>query len=372
MQVEKSPFLGYNKHEILLRRPLLLMKRLAWLDIAKYICIMAVMLEHLESTTDILGCFFSPFFVLCFFAVAGYTHRAGQPFGAFAIKKIKTLFVPWLIFSVFDIAVSQLVSFSVHGSFITELGWNFLQIRGHGDQIWFVAALFMAFFSFWMFIEWYSRKPSSPKRRFVFIIIALALFYADNYYSSHMDGALLPWGTPALPWHIEYLFQGMFYMTLGYMFREQWEEKFDKINGAAFCIAVFLVYSIIIYAPYFIPVPEFIFGLFAIYITPLVGIILVFAVSKMIPANRYMCYIGQNTLIYFALHGKIFSFIEGMLSRFAAPIYSAILSSALLTNIFAVVFTALLSLLLIIPAYIINRFFPFVLGRKKKPELRSA
>ena len=52
------------------------MKRIAWLDIAKYICIMAVMLEHLESTTDELGCFFSPFFVLCFFAAAGYTHRA--------------------------------------------------------------------------------------------------------------------------------------------------------------------------------------------------------------------------------------------------------------------------------------------------------
>ena len=125
------------------------MKRIAWVDIAKYICIMAVMLEHLESTTDVLGCFFSPFFVLCFFAVAGYTHKAGQPFGAFMVKKLRTLFVPWLIFSVFDIALSQLVSFSDHGSFWTELGWNLLQIRGHGDQIWFVAALFMAFIPFW-------------------------------------------------------------------------------------------------------------------------------------------------------------------------------------------------------------------------------
>ena len=63
------------------------MKRIAWLDIAKYICIMAVMLEHLESTTDELGCFFSPFFVLCFFAAAGYTHRAGQPPKATGIRR---------------------------------------------------------------------------------------------------------------------------------------------------------------------------------------------------------------------------------------------------------------------------------------------
>lgn len=348
------------------------MKRLAWLDIAKYICIMAVMLEHLESTTDILGCFFSPFFVLCFFAVAGYTHKAGQPFGSFLLKKFKTLFVPWLIFSVFDIVVSQLVSFSEHGSIVSELAWNFLQIRGQGDQIWFVAALFMAFLPFWVFIEWYSRKPSTPRRRLLFILISLALFYADNYYSGHMNGSLFPWGTAALPWHIEYIFQGMFYMTLGYMFKEAWEKSFDKINGRQFCLAIFALYFIIIYAPYFFTVPEAVFSIFAVYITPLIGIILVFAISKIIPENRYMCYIGQNTLIYFALHGKVFSFVEGMLARFAAPLYANILGNVFLSNLFAVIFTFILSLVLIVPAYIINRFFPFVLGRKKTPRQQTA
>ena len=348
------------------------MKRIAWVDIAKYICIMAVMLEHLESTTDVLGCFFSPFFVLCFFAVAGYTHKAGQPFGAFMIKKLRTLFVPWLIFSVFDIALSQLVSFSDHGSFWTELGWNLLQIRGHGDQIWFVAALFMAFIPFWAFIEWYSRKQSTPARRAVFVLIALALFYADTFYSGHMDPSMLPWGTAALPWHIEYIFQGMFYMTLGYMFRESWEAGFDRLNTRAGRVVLFAVYALIIYLPYFADVPEALFALFAVYITPLLGIMLTFAVSKAIPSNRYMCYIGQNTLIYFALHGKMFSFVEGMLRRFAAPLYAAVLANTLASNVFAVVFTFLLSLVLIIPAYIINRWLPFVVGRRAKTPARSA
>ncbi len=204
------------------------------------------------------------------------------------------------------------------------------------------------------------------------MFIALALFYADTFYSNHMDPALLPWGTSALPWHIEYIFQGMFYMTLGYMFRESWETGFDRLNTHAGRIILFAVYALIIYLPYFADVPEALFALSAVYITPVLGIMLTLAVSKAIPANRYMCYVGQNTLIYFALHGKPFSFVEGMLRRFAAPLYSALLSNELTSNLFAVVFTFVLSLALIIPAYIINRWLPFIVGRRTKTPARSA
>ena len=68
------------------------------------------------------------------------------------------MFVPWLVFSVFDIALSQLISFNVHESLLEELKWNFLQIRGQGDQIWFVAALFVAFIPFYFFIQCYEMQ----------------------------------------------------------------------------------------------------------------------------------------------------------------------------------------------------------------------
>ena len=347
-------------------------KRLAWLDYAKYICIMAVMIEHLESTTDELLCFFSPFVVLTFFVVAGYTHRPGQPFRGFMWKKIKTLFVPWLVFSVFDIVVSQFVSFSEHESIWVELGRNFLQVRGYGDQLWFVAALFMAFIPFWCFVELYSRKKATPSRRTLFIIIALLLFVADSEYSKRMNPSLFPWGTSALPWHLEYIFQGMFYMTLGYMFRESWEPGFDRLNTHLGRLVLSAVYLLIIYLPYFVTIPESIFGISAVYVTPIIGIAVVFAFSKVIPENKYMSYVGQNTLICFAFHGKIYSFIQVMLRRFAATFYAAVLSNDLYANLFAIAFTFVLSVILIIPAYIINRWFPFVLGRKHKAKPQRA
>lgn len=41
-------------------------KRIEWVDIVKYVCIIMVMLSHLESRTDIWSAFYTPFFCLLF------------------------------------------------------------------------------------------------------------------------------------------------------------------------------------------------------------------------------------------------------------------------------------------------------------------
>jgi len=87
------------------------MKRIEWLDIAKYFFIMVVILEHLEAGADELSCLIVPYTLPGFFFVSGYTHKSGQPFKSFAVKKIRTLFIPWLILTFVDITLSQLVSF---------------------------------------------------------------------------------------------------------------------------------------------------------------------------------------------------------------------------------------------------------------------
>lgn len=41
-------------------------KRIEWVDIVKYICIIMVMLSHLETRTEIWSAFYTPFFCLLF------------------------------------------------------------------------------------------------------------------------------------------------------------------------------------------------------------------------------------------------------------------------------------------------------------------
>lgn len=134
-------------------------KRIVWVDVVKYICILMVMLSHLEARTDLWQVFYTPFFLSAFFFVSGYVYKPKDGgFKKFLHKKIRQLFVPWLVFSVFNILLSQILSFNEHSGLLTELMWNFLQIRGKGDGIWFVAALFVSFIPFYFAINWYEAE----------------------------------------------------------------------------------------------------------------------------------------------------------------------------------------------------------------------
>lgn len=130
-------------------------KRIEWVDTVKYVCIIMVMLSHLETRTEVWRAFYIPFFLTAFFFTAGYVYKPKGSFKEFMFKKFRQLFIPWLFFSVFDIVLSQMISFNAHESLPEELMRNFLQIRGQGDLIWFVAALFVAFVPFYFFIQWY-------------------------------------------------------------------------------------------------------------------------------------------------------------------------------------------------------------------------
>lgn len=62
-------------------------KRIEWVDIVKYICIIMVMLSHLETRTEIWKVFYSPFFLSAFFFSAGYVYKQRGDFKEFLYKK---------------------------------------------------------------------------------------------------------------------------------------------------------------------------------------------------------------------------------------------------------------------------------------------
>ena len=351
-------------------------KRIEWLDIVKYICIIMVMLSHLEADTDLWAAFYSPFFLTAFFFASGYAYKPKNNFKVFLYKKFRQLFIPWLFFSVFNILLSQIISFNEHESFWTELKWNFLQIRGAGDEIWFVAALFVAFIPFYFFIKLYdgNRVKSPGKGYFICffaILIAWVLSLISILYSKLMPAEAFPWHSSALPWHVEYMFQAMFYMALGYIFRHHFEMWLDKHNDLKHRIIVWVLYLLIVYVPYFMGAEmPFALSILYRYISAIAGITAIVMISKVVKTNRYVSYVGQNTLIFFALHGKVYSLIQTVLKKFAGGFYSAVLSNVAASSVFALVLALVLSLLLIIPAYIINRWFPFIVGRAKKNDLK--
>lgn len=132
-------------------------KRIDWVDTVKFICIIFVILSHLETCTNFWTAFYTPFFLTAFFFVSGYVYKPSVRFGELLYKKYRQLFIPWLVFSVLNLLLSQVLSFNVHGPLLNELMWNFFQIRGKGDGVWFVACLFVAYIPFYFFVKLYEK-----------------------------------------------------------------------------------------------------------------------------------------------------------------------------------------------------------------------
>lgn len=342
-------------------------RRIEWVDIVKYSCIIMVMLSHLETKTEIWQAFYTPFFLTAFFFTAGYVYKQKASFKDFIYKKFRQLFVPWLTFSIFDIALSQVISFNTHESFLEELKWNFLQIRGHGDQIWFVAALFVAFIPFYFFIQWYEAESLKVNGRTVQVAMLLAwlLSFVSVLYKRLTPASIFPWNSTSLPWHIEYMFQAMFYMALGYIFRHNMEKKFDEYNSPRMRGTALIIYLLLVYIPFIekIKMPMIVDIMYQ-YIVSIVGIFTLILICKTVKTNKYINYVGQNTLIYFALHGKAYSVIQTLLYRFMRNLYIMILDNVVMSSIFCFVFALVLSVILMVPTYVINRWCPFIIGRK--------
>jgi len=202
---------------------------------------MFVMLSHLESGSSILDKFFSPFFLTTFFFLSGYVYKPTGTFKEHIHKKFRMLFIPWLIFSNLNIALSMIISLRNNRDFLSEYMWNFLQIRGQGDGIWFVGALFMVYIPFYFIIKW--NKPIQACG------FAFGLSLLSVLYSKFVPTEILPWNSTALPWHLEYIFQAMFWMVFGYYFKIFAEKEFDDLNTTINKIIIWLVYLINAYIP---------------------------------------------------------------------------------------------------------------------------
>ncbi|MBR5597728.1 MAG: acyltransferase family protein [Lachnospiraceae bacterium] len=340
-------------------------KRVIWVDIAKFICIFCVMNSHLESKTKILFSFYVPFYLSLFFFCSGYVYRGNERFSVFFRKKVKQLFVPWLVFSNLNILLSQILSFNKHKALGEEVVWNLLQIRGKGDGLWFVAALFVAYLPFYFVILWLNKKEVTVKRLCFLVCVVWGLSCICDLYTRFSTLGLFRWGNNNLPWHMEYIFFAMFYMILGYLFRKKLEVQFDKLNTKKFCAGISIIYVVLVLAFKHLfgnnPVTEIVVN----YVLQLMGISAVISISKFIKPNKYILYIGENTLLCFAFHGKIYSFMQTMLKKIAEDVYYYILNDIIYSTILSVVLTIVLSVILIIPIKITNKYFPNLIGRKR-------
>ena len=197
------------------------------------------------------------------------------------------------------------------------------------------------------------------------VLIVLAVM--SNIYIEVTPSDIFPWGNTNLPWHAEFIFQAVLFMYIGYIFREKWEKNFDRINGPILAMCLFFVYLVIVYAfTTAYTTHNLLYYVFHIYIRRIVGVMMLVSISKLVKINEFIRFIGQNTLLYFVLQGKIYSFLQSSLRLIAEEWYEMILGNVLYSSIFDFVMGLVISVMLIPPVYLINTHCPFLIGKGKK------
>lgn len=165
-------------------------ERISYIDVAKGILIIFVVLGHITGTANKCGIVnnylnhigysvarcYAPFYMQAFFFLTGYTSNFSKPIDKFIITSLKKIILPYLIFSCFFSAFNYIL-------FDDDLlfnKWGKEKIFFLVESFWFLPALFIAkvFFYFLYKIDkiW--------MRLFICLILMVIGISLNNYYYS--------------------------------------------------------------------------------------------------------------------------------------------------------------------------------------------
>lgn len=280
-------------------------KRILWIDYAKSICIYLVLLGHAHASQPVTD-FIYTFHMPLFFFLSGclFSFEKHPNFKEFAIKRFKGLMIPYLWINL-----------------ITYLFWLFAG-RNFGEDA-------------TISTTWY--------------------YYAYNPYT--------------LPFCLGTAIVGMVFYGIGNLIVHNIQIIKIKLPHI---ILVFLTMGIVIFIAhengYIIMATNNYNNYILFFIGSFAGICMINLSSNFLSLKpvfqNIIIYISKNTLIINSFHLLTFSFLKGiMVFVFHIPVET--LYGKIVPNI---VF-ALVSLFSCLPiAYIINKHFPFIIGKKRSPE----
>lgn len=216
-------------------------KREPWVDIARSILIILVVLGHyskashwqLETPADYVFLFHMP----AFFLISGYLCKpVKNDFKSFLFKKIKRFLLPYvsylltitlLRYTIFVTNYKLNIRFFAKDIVKTVYGGKYLNINE--GVLWFLSCLFFVEV-FWAFID------LKFKNVFLKIIIVFFMFLLAHIHSNFFPGLSAPLG-------IDVSFLALTYYVFGYYFKKIFFKKSLFIFSVVFS-AIFLVFRI--------------------------------------------------------------------------------------------------------------------------------
>lgn len=335
-------------------------RRITWIDNCKALAIVLVALGHLQTVYLVNEVIFA-FVLPVFFFLSGYTFgsSATMPFGKMFLKKVRTLLVPYFGFSAILFAfwffVRRNFGLSGHATDTSVVDALLQILYGVNSGIfvtplWFLTCLFVVEIAFWILLR--------LRNKFLIASVVVSLFVFGIYYWTYMDIRHFPHAV----WNVDQACFYLFFFSTGFVFsRCNLVERILNSKGRS---CAFVAVSAIIFALAFwlrdhaLAAWEYLLMQTLMCNAGLIGFV---SLCKMIPGNRVLDFLGQNTLTIFALHMMVQAILIGAtVSLFRMDVgylHSSLLVCVPLT---------LVSLVILVPEILfINRFIPWLAGKRQ-------
>ena len=285
-------------------------ERFHYIDVAKGLLIVLVVYSHVYGvmhTNGINNTFantihqscnaFLPFFMPAFFVITGFCSNFKKNFFQFIFQSLKTIILP-------GITLSLLLNMkSINCESFFSMGKDVLL---YGGNYWFLSSLFLAKLLYWFVIN----KTENAITQFSVITLLFVSGLISNFIYSGRE----------IWWFIHALLLIPFLWVGCMLKKKNVSISGMKITAAYFTVlgtTVFLSHIGVLRIDYFYHVPAITLALININATMIISLIvlsilgslLTIEISKLISSNKFLEYLGKNSLVVYCIHVPILKFL---------------------------------------------------------------
>lgn len=294
-------------------------ERLAWIDLAKFLGILFVLLAHAELNIPVIGGLAVYFYVPIFFVLSGYNyHKKEEPFSSFLKRKAKRLLLPYFTYNIFlylfffmkDFVITNQISIMALKPFIGILYsrnslypldnyGNTYFLTNLNSPTWFLTALFVSvvLFEVGMRIVHFNEE-----KILIFSLVSAMIGIFLHYFCK----ILLPWSIDTA-----FLLEGL--IAFGYWLKQKKIlEEWKKYKILYFILTAAFLVSVKWNGKINISVDEFgktvFLGMFHAAVSSAIVMWICYLLRDHIVLGLKL--IGQSSLCIMSLHLFVFMFIK--------------------------------------------------------------
>ncbi|MDQ0207168.1 acyltransferase family protein [Alkalicoccobacillus murimartini] len=332
-------------------------KRVRWIDTAKGIGIILVVMSH-APINDTFKDFLFAFHMPLFFYLSGIVYKTStiSP-GSFLLKKARGLLLPYFLFSFITYVlwffvtrhfpftsgddVDPVVPFS--GIFIStpqdyQLTYN--------PAIWFLTCLFVVEVLFY-FYDRISKGRGLP----IFLISCGILGYASS----------MLFESNALPWSILVALTAIVFYGLGYLTKHVWSTISWPFVIPAVSLLFFVTYVAHTFNSERIDMRGNVYGeVWFFYLGAIAGAVAIILLAHKLARFNFLVYLGQFSIVILVLHFTALNLVK------ASVYYGLGYEMSDTTTLPWTLFYTTVTLLLMIPCIMFLKQFPMLLGKGRK------